>query len=489
MRPDSLVAVALALLVPSCTSPARSTASAGTGTTDGSGTDGVDTTLSGTDASTADEGGTDTPTESSATDTGDPAGSEPFASGERLTAIVERNSEGNAALSHWRDTELEIDCLMLPTGDGERHCLPRGFATRAFADPLCSEPAVLVGCDAPTMVSTVSPDCYDPYSPYTAWEVGPALDVAYRVDDKGTCIEISGPTAYEVTELDPSSFVRATAERVTFDALARLDVQGDDGSFQWIGPLNLQDEFCGIEGDVCVSYNRATVAPNVHQDSSCTSADVAFDVHPARCPTPVAVETTDGTFRGLGSMLNQADLFFGPGPADCTPGSKSSGGARFFAIRDDADFPAAHVRTDGSGRVHPRVLVDDTDAPIAIPFPPWFDETLGVPCRAHATVGGETVCTPYRYAGSEPFFADPSCDVPLIRSQRPLSGWYTRLDYSVCGGAVDWVGRIGGLHDGDVYDTRTGGCDLLGDPDAYGDFYDLAEIIAPSDLAPLTEGQ
>jgi hypothetical protein len=433
---------------------------------------------------------------SGGTDTGGPDAEEPFVSGSRLRAVVHRNDVGDEVLWRWHDTELDLDCVLLPTGDGERRCLPFSFASIVYADPQCTEEAVALGCDTPEHVVRAGFACYEASLQYEVSQVGSAVSEVYCLDGGGQCQPCNATNAHRVTPVDIEQFAAATASLREFeDGLARIEVEGQDGSAQWIGPFDAKREaFCGVtnvEGAyACVSYHRASVAPNVHRDPSCQSGGVAVDAYGPDCDTPDAV-VADGVVATIGDELSDADLYSGTGPDDCEAGAGYGPSLRLFEIVPAAAdlFPAASIEMPGSGRLRPRMVHDGAGALVSVDSPSWYDEQLQSPCYATRSVEDTWVCAPAGYIPAPTFFADAGCTTPLLRAATALTGWWSLYETAQCNARVEAAVRFGSEYDGPVYDAREGGCEPLDEPTQYAPFWVFDEVVPAAALAVIEQQQ
>ena len=130
--------------------------------------------------------------------------------GSRLRPIFRVADDGASFHVAWYDTQLDITCTFLPTGDGVHRCYPVDQASMSdFADPDCTVPLVRLDSDVvgtPKLVQVEVPTC----ELAELYEVTP-YDGVHWTSAGGDCIEIGAdPGFFTVTALAPSAFVAAT---------------------------------------------------------------------------------------------------------------------------------------------------------------------------------------------------------------------------------------------------------------------------------------
>src|SRR6478736_6789521 len=80
---------------------------------------------------------------------GEPSGGGLYDSGSRLHAVLLDGGDGAVAFRGWFDTQLDIECVFQTAQDGSLRCLPAPSRRGFYADPQCTQAAVVVPrCDA-----------------------------------------------------------------------------------------------------------------------------------------------------------------------------------------------------------------------------------------------------------------------------------------------------------------------------------------------------
>jgi hypothetical protein len=133
----------------------------------------------------------------------------------RLVPALVADASNPSLVSHWHDTERDVDCAFTRASDGKLRCLPSTTAARLFStDGKCTSPshvAVLTevpctgfsgyalvtsdACPSTTRVFAITGDPHDITN--ASAEIAPGRCAAFSTVQKG----------YDATEVDPTQFV------------------------------------------------------------------------------------------------------------------------------------------------------------------------------------------------------------------------------------------------------------------------------------------
>ncbi len=423
---------------------------------------------------------------------------EPYRSGDRLRAVVERSSEGLERFSHFHDSELGVDCFPAQATDGEDRCLPRTYVTAAFSDADCTQPAAISHCEVlPQWVRSFVPSqCPELLDRGSVWLVGTPANTLYRRNADGECMTNPGWAGFHVVEADPEEFVAVDADIEDADGgVGYVTVSSSDGAHAQLGPVDTaRGLWCQVNENVaegrCVGFDTALARDDLHTDAGCGASDVAWHIYGAECMPPPAVRHDGGSLSRVGEALDPADLYQGSSDSACAPFESGLGG-QYFAIEpwSGDGLPAAEVTTIGEGRLRARRVVT-ADGTAVAPVPAtWYDSELDMPCSAQPSIDGPTVCAPTNSAAPPNFFADAACTVPLRRQDNPSPIWLAFTEPACPAWQVTGAGLLGDAHTGDVYAAYVDGCELQDDPEGLGSFHEYATLVGLEALAVIAQEQ
>lgn len=383
---------------------------------------------------------TDSPTEASGTggdsdaDTGDTAsssestgaalppepGPETHGSGTRLRAIELVTPGDGALLLGFYDTELDLDCVFATAPDGVVRCLPwwgepqgvlfRGtygdLGSAVFARPArdCKRPiAVVEACmvepgDEIALATTA--DCHARLRRATPFRVAAIASASE------TCVGelLPGQVAYELEPIDPGMYAAASE----VDTATTRALVADGGA--WVHAFILDDE-----GRPCTERDGRCVPDPVGHvfvwgEPTCTELAA---VSLGACEAPVLAAGPDVALRLVTEELGPA---YGLAESDaCEPFGMTAYG--LGELVDPTSFPEHWLTYEGTGSVSVRMRRRADDGALAVQDV-LFDKESDRGCELIWRKGGLQCEREHGLPGpSDTYFDDPSCMVPIHRTQ------------------------------------------------------------------------
>jgi hypothetical protein len=376
-------------------------------------------------------------------------------SGSRLKARWSVAPDGRRVFLGWFDSRMNVDCAFGRAADGLYHCLPGqlGAALPAyyFADPACTQPAVLVGRTVPTFATTAcGPASFITRYDFMTCNLGIRVfqvgaEITGQTFSKlgGGCraaFPQPGTTAFTVgPEVPLDSFVRATVEGVpvsTGGSLQPTVFAADDGARQPFGWQDASDRAaCRIlrlgDGALHCVTRSAAVSTVSFSDTACTQPALAT----SNCgPVPRYAYATEAgrcpevhTVRTVGDRL--ATYQYGL-DGTCTP--RSGANTLVYAVGAEAppqSFAPFDVSDETTGQLRRR---GQSLAGQPSLLTGWVDADRNTPCRA-IRFGDKVRCAPVPVAGDAIAYADAACTTPLGLFQGRCPDAYTfNVDESSC---------------------------------------------------------
>lgn len=402
----------------------------------------------------------------------------PFRSGARLRAEVIADAAGTRAFSKWFDSELDLPCQFLRSGDGEERCLPStswiadAEPRVSFADAQCTREMVHVTDGARFWVGYPLPGepCEEARFPVrNVGELVPSDSVEYGIDAAtGVCTELPflpnllpGERHFLEDEVPPEWFQRG--ERAVAGGSQRLrpiEVHGDDGSFERIGIRDAELELdCQPRAGVCLPLQAAFVAmpyvdeactehvvnyavPSAFRTADCLPPQLAYRMVADGCGSRIVVHALGERYLGA--------LFTNPTNAagQCGFYEDASDEPRSFRLGPELGQSLEPVSNLWLGQGRLRVLaqlapdgarVDEARSPLVM------DAAVRAGCSAQELCDGTLVCEPTEvyplfadtrcsraiYASSSDSCAEPPAAIPALRGGGCWDGSFLELGPSV----------------------------------------------------------
>jgi hypothetical protein len=420
-----------------------------------------------------------------------------------------RAEGGEPVPAGWHDGELDVDCRLERTEDGQTRCIPWvGGAPLAYSDPECTSPVVLPSaCERPRFVleriveGTTCRPSSDSYRVLELQEGEISLDAPY-VMTEGACVPAgeSIDRAWRAVPMDPSRFVAVTSVRGedTGTPIVLDRMVGEDGS---TGRGALRDR---SRDAVCSLAFGLEVSPQPCQPSlslpltrvggascderwaairdGCEPMSYAYNVDRGACRTE-----SNAHVYALESMVSEDER--------AAAGWRCAGwasGYTFFHTRlADDEVPWASKSWSGSGRLRVETWSDESGHELFRSWSHYRDTELDAECFAVNTTEGLR-CVPgleiTATGGAAPrlgaYFADDACTAPAaMPSSADCVPPFATSRTDGCESLIDGVYRVGGELD-HVYQRDASGACVIADTEGAPAAHAVTAI--PLDtLAPL----
>jgi hypothetical protein len=427
-------------------------------------------------------------------------------SGSRLKARFFSSPDGALYRYGWRDTQLNVDCLILTGNDGEVHCLPYNmlYVGNDYLDASCTEPVVLTSSlcpSAPLPTEAYQADTASCPARYRTYPIGAEVTPSVTYYKSGTACSSSTVSANARvfrlgTAYSPTRYVRFTASNGTGTGVGVASFSMDDGSSGVRSLRDIAGSFdCYVTAaadgvDRCIP-SEAAWYNGFFSDANCSSRAWLTSQNSCGAPQFLRRELQSNTCRNLVTFSRSGpgiSTYYYQSGASCSSQAVSAGQAFWSegATVPPSSFAAPTAGTATGTRLQRKLMAFASGTSYWSEF---FDTQFNESCWVIQASDGTWRCVPL--SGStwaSPWYADAACSVRLAYTTNVSASCSPRfaVEAETCP-SYRWRSyAIGAKHTGSIY-TKSGTSCTASTLAAGYTFYLLGTEVQPSAMVLLTE--